>query len=265
MWKTYFQRTARALMIPAILLLPVFAAYYHTVASGATEKRAASEGILLTEAFRGTGASFKKLDLQGWSQLNGRYTPAAEMQSMLKRFTSNLGLKEQKIITHIQREKSSLSITKTGWLDPATHMTAIMRTIRENGRHQTGETYLIVGFSHFGTPKSIPLLRTKMVGALMPLADDVQYSTIISGSMAKKIEVSEMQNMTKMAFEKAGAKIMESHADARMVSVTGYTPAILNRLTLGAKKVNINMAVRYDAVANNTLIYLGSPIITTEY
>ncbi len=265
MWKTFFQRTARALIIPTILLLPVFAAYYHTVASGANEKRAAGEGNLLAEAFGGTGANFRKLDLQGWSQVNGRYTSAAEMQSMLKRFVSELGIEEAKTTTQIQTENSSYVLTKTGWLDPATHVTAIMRTRREPESHEDAETYLIVGFSHFGTPKNYSLLRTKMVRAFQPIADDVQYSTIISGSMAKKIEVSEMQNMTKMAFEKAGAKIMESHADARMVSVTGYTPAILNRLTLGAKKVNINMAVRYDAVANNTLIYLGSPIITTEY
>lgn len=74
-----------------------------------------------------------------------------------------------------------------------------------------------------------------------------------------------MQNLTKKVMEKAGAKVVENYADARMTSVSGFTPEIADRLTPGQKRVNMNMAVRYDSVDKNTHVYIGSPIITTEY
>ncbi|PKM82215.1 MAG: hypothetical protein CVU89_06120 [Firmicutes bacterium HGW-Firmicutes-14] len=52
---------------------------------------------------------------------------------------------------------------------------------------------------------------------------------------------------------------------AALVNITAYSPKIRQQLTMGEESVNINMAVRYNSLENKTLVYVGSPLITTEY
>lgn len=242
---------------------------YHTVDAKNVQANTGKSSTLLADSFHTTGADFKKMDIKGWAQLNDSYITPNEIHKKLSLVSAQLGIDTKKLKTQIQSSNNYFSISKSGWFDRQTYLTVIVQTTRENnklaGGQNKGETYLIVGFSHFGAPKNYLYLRTKILGAFYPGQAEANYSTVISGTLPKKIDVTEMQKLTKKAMETAGASNLENAVDARMVSVTGYTPGIVERLTLGQKTVNINMAVRYNSEDNNTYVYIGSPIITTEY
>lgn len=250
-----------AVILLAVTAVSLYLAGVFKTVYGPDEK----DGAIIIGAFRNTGAGFKNMDIRGWAQLNNRYSSKDELQNVINQVVTGLHADIKKIKTSEQDNDNFISVIKSGWLDRQTYLTVITQTMRESGRGQNGETYLIVGFSHFGAPENYRLLRNKMVGVFTPVKAEAHFSTIISGIMPKKIDAAEMQNLTKKVMEKAGAKIVENYADARMTSVSGFSPEIADRLTLGRKRVNINMAVRYDSVDKNTYVYIGSPIITTEY
>jgi hypothetical protein len=251
--------------LAAICLAITFVYFYLTAVAKTVDGGAEKDGAVIIGAFRNTGAGFKKMDLQGWSQLNNRYSTKDELHNTGSLVLTGLGADTLQLKSSEHINDNFISVTKSGWLDRQTYLTVITQTMREKGGRQKGETYLIVGFSHFGTPENYRLLRNKITGVFAPIKTEAHFSTIISGTVPKKIDAAEMQNLTKKVMEKAGAKIVENYADARMASISGFTPEIGDRLTLGQKRVNINMAVRYDSVDKNTRVYIGSPIITTEY
>lgn len=238
---------------------------YHTAVSRSVQGNIPKDGTVLIDAFSTTGAEFRKMDIQGWAKLNNRFIAQDEMLRTINMITARLGVDPQKTKTRVQKSEQSITVTRSGQLDRLTYLTVIVQTMQEGERQKSGQSYLIVGFSHFGTPQNHNLLRNKMVGVFSPVRDDAHYSTIISGKIPKKIDVSAMQKLTKKVMDNAGAEIVESYADARMISITGYTPGISDLLTQDGKRVNINMALRYNSEDNNTYIHIGSPIITTEY
>lgn len=252
-------------IIAVVMLLLIGGILYHTAASKMTISPAKGDGAVIADAFRTTGAKFEKMNLQGWAQLNNRYSTETEMTALLAKAAAELGLDNQKLTTKKQQEASLLSLTRSGWMDRHTYITVIVQTMRDNGTHKKGETYIIVGISHFVSPENYNFLRNKIVKVFSQTDVQGHFSTIIAGKVAGKIEVFEMQKMAKKVMKKVGAGITDNYADGRMVSVAGFTPAIADRLTLGAKSVNINMAARYDSVDKTTYIYIGTPIITTEY
>lgn len=260
---TWIKNTCK--VMAAILVVIITGFISHAAVSETVQGNAEKSSRIIVDAFRSTGAYFRKMDIQGWVQLNDRYITQNEMHHTLNLVITKLGIDTKKFKTQTQNHDNFLSITRSGWFDQQTYLTAIIQTVRGDGGQNKGETYLIVGFSHFGTPKNHSLLRTKIMDAFSPVQAEAKYSTVISGTVPKKIDAAEMQELTNKVMGKAGAEIVENYADGRMVSVTGYTPGIADRLTPGEKRVNINMAVRYNSEDNNTYIYIGSPIITTEY
>ncbi|OZV13462.1 hypothetical protein CIW83_04260 [Tissierella sp. P1] len=50
-----------------------------------------------------------------------------------------------------------------------------------------------------------------------------------------------------------------------LVSYTAYTPLIESSIFSGEKKVNLNLAIRYNENEDKTYIWIGTPIITTGY
>jgi len=75
-------------------------------------------------------------------------------------------------------------------------------------------------------------------------------------------EISEIINNL---FVSIGAKKVEGINNEDLVSLTGYTENIKNHITVGGKKVNINIAGRYNSYEDKTYIYMGTPLIITEY
>lgn len=59
--------------------------------------------------------------------------------------------------------------------------------------------------------------------------------------------------------------IIEEFSDGWVSSYTIYTPSINKYLTIDKKKINLNLAIRYNEYEDNTYLWIGTPIITTGY
>ncbi|WP_432662600.1 YwmB family TATA-box binding protein [Wukongibacter baidiensis] len=67
------------------------------------------------------------------------------------------------------------------------------------------------------------------------------------------------------AFKEIDANEVEGIENDDLISITGYTPALEESLSYCGKKVNINMAARYNSYEDKTYIFIGTPLIVVEY
>ncbi len=67
------------------------------------------------------------------------------------------------------------------------------------------------------------------------------------------------------AFKEIGANEVEGIENDDLISITGYTLGLEESISYCGKKVNINMAARYNSYEDRTYIWIGTPLIVVEY
>lgn len=95
----------------------------------------------------------------------------------------------------------------------------------------------------------------------------IEYDTNISltGSVDGRLEEDELKELYIRAFKTIGADRVEGINDNGLVSVSAFSPSISEAVRVNGKRVNINMAARYNSYEGRTYIWLATPVITTEY
>lgn len=93
----------------------------------------------------------------------------------------------------------------------------------------------------------------------------VETTTCVIGVLDGKVKEDSIKRDIINFKKRFKLNIVEEYVDNEIVSYTGYTPLIDSFIFSGKKKVNLNLAVRYNEYENKTYIWIGTPIITTGY
>lgn len=93
----------------------------------------------------------------------------------------------------------------------------------------------------------------------------VDITTCVIGTLEGKIKDSSLDKSVSKAIKQVKGRIVEEYIDSEISSYMIYTPFIESSIFSGEKKVNLNLAIRYNEYENKTYIWIGTPIITTGY
>lgn len=86
-----------------------------------------------------------------------------------------------------------------------------------------------------------------------------------TGTIDGKVDLKAMEKDAISAIKKYKGKVVEKYTDSSILSYTIYTPYIENYIFSLEKRVNLNLAIRYNEHENQTYIWIGTPLITTGY
>jgi hypothetical protein len=92
-----------------------------------------------------------------------------------------------------------------------------------------------------------------------------EITTCIIGTFDGELEGNVREEKAIKAIKKAKGKVKEKYVDPSIVSFTAYTPYIDKFIYSGNKKVNLNVAIRYNEYEDKTYFWIGTPIITIGY
>lgn len=67
------------------------------------------------------------------------------------------------------------------------------------------------------------------------------------------------------AIYKIKGEIVDKYMDGNLISYTAYTDNIDKKIFAGKDRINLNIALRYNEYDDQTLIWIGTPIITSGY
>lgn len=221
--------------------------------------RPSGEEVIITN-FLSSGVAYDRLIVNGWTVLedkNGKHDVSEKFNRLIKPlFSSN------HYTTAKYTAKNSTTITAKGLIKPK--VAATITLIKHNISKETplGETYLVLSLESKDPDVPSSFLKAAMKSVL---GSKCHPSMVISGYINRNVSPRQRDILIKSVFRTLGVQNMETLAAGPLVSVTGYTPSVRNVLTVSEKSVNINMALRYSTIDNKTMVYVGSPVITSEY
>lgn len=87
----------------------------------------------------------------------------------------------------------------------------------------------------------------------------------IQGSINKKLSHETQQEMIMNMFATLNASIYGGLNEKKIISLTGYSEELNYSLGSNEKRINVQIASRFDVVSKKTKFSIGTPLITTEY
>lgn len=223
-----------------------------------------TDSKILMRALEDSGAQLQKTNLNFWSKMPQEDYSQEEMKEIILNCAKELGLQESEI--EITQEDAPSKVTLKGQRKDQILATILMEEI--HSPEQAKEIYFLVELSLGQDYKDLAPIETTITDYFDQLNLDYEYATTIVGTFEKEMNIDIMRRVLKNTFEVIDAEILEGMQEeeySEMVSLSGYSPKIQNSIQLAGREINLNAAMRYNAYDQKTYLWIGSPLIATEY
>lgn len=134
-----------------------------------------------------------------------------------------------------------------------------------------GETYLYINSiketSIFNKKKIFAEnsdIINKVKSIFLEFNKGVNITTCLIGEKSGKFDDEEI-NKARNSILNLNGKIVDEYRDENLISLTGFTDYIDYNILAGEDRINLNIALRYYEYDNKTIIWIGTPIITSGY
>jgi len=139
------------------------------------------------------------------------------------------------------------------------------RLKQENNAMLEEKYSLSISITDTAQQPKMDFLVKKMTSALQRYNIDPTINLNLTGSLEGHLNDSELEHICEKVFERADANKVEGMRDHGLISVSAFSPSISDSIRVNGKRVNLNVAVRYNSYEGKTYVWLGTPVITTEY
>lgn len=182
----------------------------------------------LYSAFLGSGANLQGLNIEAWAKLKYPLKSEAELLDALNE-----------------------------------NFQAVLRTIPAPSGID-GDTYLLISWKG-SQAEQLEAKKQEIKAVFKDLGLKPQISVSLTGTISQKLEQKEQEQIAEKVFKEIGARKLEGISTPELVSITGYSPFIQEYLHVGNKRVNLNVALSFDEIKNQTVVHVGSPLLKGEY
>jgi hypothetical protein len=135
----------------------------------------------------------------------------------------------------------------------------------ERNADSRGKSYITVSVNVDSTKFEIDDIYEGLLKTLGKYKIHTKVNTCITGYFEGKLDYAALNGVSKRVLEQAGAKKVNGIKDNNLISVSAYSPGIDNAILENGKKVNMNLAIRYNSYEKRTYIWIAIPVITIEY
>lgn len=121
----------------------------------------------------------------------------------------------------------------------------------------------------------IDLILTKEEYQLTKICDNIRnvlrnygegrHNITLTGYYEGKVAREELESKIKKSFNSIEAREIEGINSDNLISITGYTSNVKEKISYSGKKANINIAARYNSYEDKTQIWIGTPLIAIGY
>lgn len=235
------------------------ASAYPVNSTGTAEMRL---GEMLVRAFREAGAEAEGYYVHNWSIVNRTFMKMDDLAEMANKLNSTLQIPDAREYRNSDSRQHVYQLH--GRWDPATAVSIVLTSM--NLQEQQPQTVLVVKIERdSGRVQDIEDSIEKIKNTVAKIGAAPQISTCIKGFRSDRIDSMERDRLVERVFAAVGANETEGIRSESLTSVSGYSPLVKEYITTNGKRMNLQVAVHYDAYRNNTRILIGAPIVTVEY
>ncbi len=237
----------------------------------------------LMEAYRQTGARFEEYTVTGWVQLNQAKPDAPGLKSAAWKAAEGLGAHREELVETLREDHGFRGVRLAGKLNPDTYVEIFVQTMdnqksgQENNQESSkgdtskamqanrAETYMLITLYSRGELAKLIYHRNQVNAAFNSSGREAKTATVIKGSFPGKLTREAREKIHNQVFAYLGAKKSEGISTEELISWSGYSAQLPDRLELSDKVINLNVASRYSSTTDSTLLIMGTPIISVEY
>ncbi len=212
--------------------------------------------------FESSQAVFSEMKLQGWSRLNNKFCSLEELTGYANQIQDALGVGSS--ITRNQASANGFnSIKVKGEISQDLMAEIILQSIWD--KKEDKETYLIINISDSNHSDSLVSSKQKMMKAFQVFNQVPKTNQLLIGFKEGVLAKGTWDDLIKQIFLSIGGKINGGVEEGNYISKTGYVPNIGERLKVGESQVNFQVAISYNELEHKTYIYIGSPLVFSDY
>ncbi len=217
---------------------------------------------ILASVFRQSNAKAVQSNINTYGKLDTTELTFEEMEAVCHMFAQKMELDDPWQVKKEQTDEiKRFQITRSSNDAKTTIKIESIKYPQQN----TAETYMIVDIILYNYCDHIMPIKEKMEQAFQKANIDYTTNIVMTGTYEGSIEEEDKKQLAQTMMKKLQGKIHETYATEQVYSMAGYTKKIPTYIMSNQKKININLAVRYNAYENKTYLYLATPVITVEY
>lgn len=217
--------------------------------------------IDIVDAFAASEAGCVESRVQITADYGTAFLTEHDKQALIGYIAGALGVRMDGEIEYRETDGGQIySYTKKA-RQAATTIKAI--TLRED----TSRTYLYVELAIY-QDDAFDILNYRDI--ILDTLDDMgvrQAETTLQllGAYEGKLAMSEWNRLADGMIKKLSGKIVYENRDEELYTIYAYSGLLSEYITVENKKINIQVAVRYEQDQNRTVVYLATPIIRGEW
>jgi hypothetical protein len=220
----------------------------------------------LVKTFNDSGAKLVNWEIYFRGKINNdsdEFNSIEELETLAEKFSEDLGITKKNYSTNIDLSNDLIHIVDIeGFVnDKRTVISLNLERSHENPI----EKYISVSIINDAMDLNLVETRKKLESIFNKYGIKPKINICITGSFRGKLDKEELAEVCENILLGAKAKRIEEMNASNMISISAYSPSISNSIQAAGKKVNINLAIRYNSYENRTYIWLASPVIERSY
>lgn len=217
---------------------------------------------LLIESFKTSGANIVSSEVYFKGKINwikkGSREKLAQIASEL---ALGLGCPEKdisaKTINNEELEGVEINGTSGGSLS-----IAISAAV---GKEDDNNSYITLSIVDKDGIQDIDVLKKKVSSILGKYGISASVNSCLTGNYPGRLSNDRLNEICVDIFKASGARKVEGINESNLISVSAYAPSIGEAVEVNGRKINLNLAIRYNSYEDKTYIWLATPVIITEY
>lgn len=217
---------------------------------------------VLVAAFEESGAKFQELTAQSWGKIGSGGYSLDELNGFYEEIIKSLGKGCQIEVTDTTQE-NYIGLVATGKTAQGYDINITLQTIKDS--YEDDETYLIVDLHEGLDSSAAESIRKIADSCFKALGATGETSVLITGYFEDIISIEAKENLGKAVFSAAGGSVLEGIDSGSYISQSGYCPGLPRSVTSNGKEINLQIALFDNELENQTGIFIGTPLIFSEY
>ncbi|HWQ61198.1 MAG TPA: YwmB family TATA-box binding protein [Negativicutes bacterium] len=219
---------------------------------------------LMAEAMAATGATTERVIYNAWTRLPDAGLSDDGLKAVATAALAKLGYYPGQFeLLHSRSERHRL--VKVELADGERHIVVMVQVVYPVWKETSAEAYLVINAETLTETPNSAQLRDRVAAAANSAGGSPRITTCLVGGLDGKLEKDKWSELLHKAGQVLGAADVAVVVQPNYASLTGYSAAMPESLTVGDKLINVNLAVRYSPHDNRTYVVIASPVITGEY
>ena len=229
---------------------------------GEEEKAMAAEKVIsIDNVFKASGSEWMQVNVNGWAMINLSDASMDNMQKIGLDAAHFFGLKDYDVFKNENEFMRQLNLNGLDFRGDIVNIIISNEISSGDGN----ESYVVVDIVSKDQERSSSHMLEKQRKFFEDLGTVPFISTTITGAFYEKHDESQMESICRMVFENIEGEVAQIMKEDGIISMAGYSPHIKNAIRAGEDFINLQVAMRYSPYWGKTYIWVGNPVITTEY